>query len=102
MPLFLEWLEVCRTVCGNFYGRVTHARKTFRILLIDIDYFEGELCVSDDPEYSGGADEESEPSSIPIHTTLGSRRCQSHGPLKKPANYLDGRSINKYCLAPTP
>jgi hypothetical protein len=80
---------------------VTGARKTFETLLIDIDYFEGELCVSDNPEDSGGADEVSELSSILIHTTLGSRRCQSHGPLKT-ADYLDGRSINKYYITSAP
>jgi hypothetical protein len=64
------------------------------MLLIDVDYFEGELCVSDDLEDSKGADEESEPSSIPIHTTPGSRRCQSHGPLKKPADYEDRSTSN--------
>jgi hypothetical protein len=77
----------------SFYGRVTGLRKTFRMLLIDIDYFEGELCVSDNLEYSRGADEESELSSILFHTTLGRHRCQSQGPLKKPADYLDGRAI---------
>jgi hypothetical protein len=80
MILFLEWLEADRTVLRN--------RPAPEKLL------EGELCVSDNLEDSRGADEESELSSILIHTTLGNRRCQPHAPLKKPADCLDVRSIN--------
>jgi hypothetical protein len=80
MILFLEWLEADRTVRRN--------KPAPEKLL------EGELCVSDNLEDSRGADEESELSSILIHTTLGNRRCQPHAPLKKPADCLDVRSIN--------
>jgi hypothetical protein len=49
----------------------TGAREPFGRLLTDIYYLEGELCVSDNLENSRGADEESELSSVLIHTTLG-------------------------------
>ncbi|MBO0857280.1 MAG: hypothetical protein J2P21_02270 [Chloracidobacterium sp.] len=71
--------------------------KTFEtLLIIDIDYFEVELCVSDDPEDSRGADEESEPSSIHIHPTLCSRCCQPAWLLKSLLIFL----INKYYITP--
>jgi hypothetical protein len=57
MILFLERLEADRTVLRN--------RPAPEKLL------KGELCVSDNLEDSRGADEESELSSILIHTTLG-------------------------------
>jgi hypothetical protein len=66
----------------------TGARKTFGRLLIDICYLEYELCDSDNLEDSRGADEESELSSIPTHTTLGRWHCQPQAPLKKPADCL--------------
>ena len=50
---------------------------------IGIDYFEGELCVSDNLENSRGTDKESELSSILIHPTLGSRHCQPAWAFKK-------------------
>jgi hypothetical protein len=82
MILFLEWLEAGRTVRGNIHGGVTGARKTFGGLLSDICYLEGELCVSDNLEDSRRADEESELSSILIHTTLDRWRCQPQAFLK--------------------
>src|SRR5262249_2765505 len=67
-----------------------------------INYLEDELCISGNLENSRGADEESEPSSILIHTTLGRRRCQPQAPLKMPADCLDGRSINECRPTPAP
>jgi hypothetical protein len=75
--------------------------KTFGILLTDIDYFEDELCVSDNLEYSRGTDEESEPGSILFHTTLGRRRCQPQALLKRPADFLmEDRSARTTLSAP--
>jgi hypothetical protein len=73
-------------VRGNTHGGGIGAQKTFGRLLTAIYYLEGELCVSDNLEDSKCADEESELSSILVHTTLGNLHCQpqaSQGRSKK-------------------
>src|SRR5215475_9225634 len=63
---------------------------------MDVCYFEGEPCVSDNLEDSRRADEESELGSILTYPTLRRRHCQPQAPFKKPADCLDERSINKH------